>query len=677
MKRAKQKHATAMAPRLRMICNGDHEVSTLRSALSASVAVPRALVDQFSPGACLEAAHRHARQATDHALGAPPPQQGAPDEVRVSCFAELHPGETLPEAYGDAPGRGTLRVLELSLAEANALVDRDPRSSPLSYLETGDPLSEPVTYDVPRRVAAPAHRIADPGWQPVAGDVLIGLIDVGGFDFAHEDFLDEHGDTRFLAIWDQGGKSGPGVPFGRVLERAQMNRALRAAQKHRVDPAAILRQSQQFVGSHGTHTASIAAGNRGVCPHAQIAGVLLSLSDSESERSQTLFDSTRLALAVDWLFALAQGRPTVINISLGTNGHAHDGTSPISRWIDSALMQRGRCVCVAAGNAGQEGPRFSRDIGQFSGRIHASGKIASRGLDFDLQWIVVGDGIIDVSENEMEIWYPAGDELEVSVRSPSGDIVGPVRPGQFYENHRLPSETFVSIYSECYHPANGQNRISIFLSPRLKQPVVGVEAGTWTVRLHGVEIRDGRFDAWIERDDPRLLGQVGESQVWQFPSFFGLRSNVDRSSVSSLACSRHVIAVGNANAALETIHPSSSQGPTWDGRPKPDVVAPGTEIVAARGFCHGDANVWTAKTGTSMASPYVAGVAACMLSIEPRLTASQILGIMRRSAQPLPGTDYSWQHDAGFGPLRPSKCLESARQPFTAVDLDPPREGER
>jgi hypothetical protein len=34
-------------------------------------------------------------------------------------------------------------------------------------------------------------------------DVLVGIIDVNGFDFAHPDFLDADGHTRFEAIWDQ------------------------------------------------------------------------------------------------------------------------------------------------------------------------------------------------------------------------------------------------------------------------------------------------------------------------------------------------------------------------------------------------------------------------------------------------------------------------------------------
>ena len=46
-----------------------------------------------------------------------------------------------------------------------------------------------------------------------AGDVLVGIIDVDGFDFAHPDFL-AGGETRFVAIWDQGARHGPAPRFG-------------------------------------------------------------------------------------------------------------------------------------------------------------------------------------------------------------------------------------------------------------------------------------------------------------------------------------------------------------------------------------------------------------------------------------------------------------------------------
>ena len=227
----------------------------------------------------------------------------------------------------------------------------------------------------------------------------------------------------------------------------------------------------------------------------------------------------------------------------------------------------------------------------------------------------------------------------------------------------------LSIYNEVYHPANGLNHISVFLSPFFSsEAIIGVKAGTWTVRLHGREIRDGTFHAWIERDDPHKLGRIGTQDAWRFPSFFAESSLVDDSTVSSLGCANRVICVANLDGARNRISLSSSEGPTRDGRPKPDVAAPGTDIVAANGF--GDPeHPWIALSGTSMASPFVAGVAGLMLAVAPTLTSAQIEGIIRRTAQPLPGASFAWAKDAGFGRLDPDACLEEVRHLDERKDL--------
>ncbi len=60
----------------------------------------------------------------------------------------------------------------------------------------------------------------------------------------------------------------------------------------------------------------------------------------------------------------------------------------------------------------------------------------------------------------------------------------------------------------------------------------------------------------------------------------------------------------------------SSRGPTDDGRLKPDIQAPGSSIISARGDTNNSATVETAQTssksGTSMSAPTVAGAAALM-----------------------------------------------------------------
>ena len=55
-------------------------------------------------------------------------------------------------------------------------------------------------------------------------------------------------------------------------------------------------------------------------------------------------------------------------------------------------------------------------------------------------------------------------------------------------------------------------------------------------------------------------------------------------------------------------------GPTYDGRLKPDVVAPGSYIFSARssGYNNGGTCAFVAMAGTSMAAPIVAGTAALL-----------------------------------------------------------------
>ena len=130
------------------------------------------------------------------------------------------------------------------------------------------------------------------------------------------------------------------------------------------------------------------------------------------------------------------------------------------------------------------------------------------------------------------------------------------------------------------------------------------------------------------------------------------------------------MAVANLDEHKERAHISSSQGPTRDNRFKPEVAAPGTDIVAAKGFSSSD-DPWVAMTGTSMASPYVAGVAGLMLAANAKLTAAQILGIMQRTSRPLAGGSFTWANDTGYGMIDAEACLREALAVQSRVDLNP------
>jgi subtilisin family serine protease len=103
---------------------------------------------------------------------------------------------------------------------------------------------------------------------------------------------------------------------------------------------------------------------------------------------------------------------------------------------------------------------------------------------------------------------------------------------------------------------------------------------------------------------------------------------------------------GSADAALtvreDRLAPFSNPGPRLgDGAVKPDVTAPGVDIVAAR---HADGTIgpevepgYTALSGTSMATPHVAGAAALLAQQHPDYTGAQLKALLTASAKPTAG----------------------------------------
>lgn len=666
-----------LQPKLRVIANGSAKVNAIRAEQCGAVIVAaddKELLSQPAVAVSDDACPVKAAELDKSA------KRGSLKELAPNIFTNVFLQTT--KTANNLKGLPSKSLKKLNLVTATVTVSelRELAENPnIAYIEVGANVTVPTPEISKKKIDEPfvnRWRFGSSDKHRHGKGVLVGIVDVQGFDFSHPDFLDENGQTRFVRIWDQGGANRPSphgrdsarysdaFDYGSELTKENLDAALTNAAGFGLPAYELEPQSQMEESSHGTHVASIAAGNHGVCSQAMIAGVVIALGTGDDDRRRSFYDSTRLAHAVDYLINLAEeinADAVVINISLGTNGHAHDGSSSLSRWIDASMTVPGRCVCVAAGNAGQEVAQFEGDAGYVMGRIHTSGKIPARGLDTDIEWLVVGNGVADISENELEIWYSSQDSFDVSVRPPGMEWIEQIKPRTYVENRQLPDKSFVSIYNELYHPANGSNYISVYLSPFFHESgIVGVRAGKWTVRLHGREVRDGKFHGWIERDDPRRMGRVGETkEAWMFPSFFTEKSMVDDSSVSSLACGHRILSVANLDEAKEMINVTSSQGPTRDGRFKPDVAAPGTDIVAANGFA-GAENRWVAMTGTSMACPFVAGVVGLMLAIEPKLTAAQIEGIVQSTARPLPGGNFSWLNSAGFGRLSAEGCLKEA-----------------
>jgi subtilisin family serine protease len=131
-----------------------------------------------------------------------------------------------------------------------------------------------------------------------------------------------------------------------------------------------------------------------------------------------------------------------------------------------------------------------------------------------------------------------------------------------------------------------------------------------------------------------------------------------------------VIAVG----AVDTlgVRPRwSSQGPTYDGRIKPDVMACGSGTYAARPYT---SDMYWRTTGTSVATPLVGGAAALLLQADPDMTPARIIDALRRTANRATNPDnyYGWgiidAYAARWGVSTPELSVSSVQNypnPFT------------
>lgn len=129
-------------------------------------------------------------------------------------------------------------------------------------------------------------------------------------------------------------------------------------------------------------------------------------------------------------------------------------------------------------------------------------------------------------------------------------------------------------------------------------------------------------------------------------------------SIKSPGAAAGALTVGNvADPSVGGIYlsPDSSRGPTADGRAKPDLSAPGVGIVSAQS---GTVDGYAKLSGTSMAAPFVAGLALLMLEVDPGLTSDALKRLLTDTAadRGAPGRDLEY----GAGVVDPYAALRAA-----------------
>ncbi|MEU4096348.1 S8 family serine peptidase [Streptomyces sp. NPDC026673] len=119
-------------------------------------------------------------------------------------------------------------------------------------------------------------------------------------------------------------------------------------------------------------------------------------------------------------------------------------------------------------------------------------------------------------------------------------------------------------------------------------------------------------------------------------------------SIGAPGAAASALTVGAVDAG-DSLASFSSKGPRIDGALKPEITAPGVDILAANSRLGGNGqDAYRTMSGTSMATPHVAGAAALLAAAHPELTGGQLKDLLASSSRRAPTYD---AFEAGSGRL--------------------------
>ncbi len=474
--------------------------------------------------------------------------------------------------------------------------------------------------------------------------VLVAVLD-SSLDFYNENFRNADGTTRIVALWDQslspdveGGLLPPeGFTTGVEFTEEMINEALRRGSENE---ARRLIPTVDVTG-HGTAvTGLLAAGGtqeepfrKGVAPESELLIVKLG-----AQRENSFPKTTEIMRGVTYAIRKAGElqMPLVINLSFGNTYGDHRGNSLLERFLDNAAEMGRTSVVVGSGNEGVSG-------GHTEGILEEG---EQRRIELAVAEYEVGLNV--------QLWKHYQDTFDVTLITPGGERIEiPMNlPGAY--RYRTPGVTLLiyvgqplpyMIFQEVYIDFIPEGESDGFLP-----------AGIWIFELAADRIVYGGYQFFLPsssvrndrtrfiEENPRLTLTVPStaSRVISVGAY-----DIYTGAVADFSGRGYVLRQLMGNT--ENIFDVTS---TLIHAVKPDLVAPGVnlETVSVRGG-------YTRVTGTSYATPIVAGSAALLMEWgivrgnDPYLYGEKLKAYLIKGARTLPGAENLPNDRTGWGAL--------------------------
>ncbi len=460
--------------------------------------------------------------------------------------------------------------------------------------------------------------------------VIIGIIDTG-VDLSLDDFKNEDGTTRALYFLDGSVSKYDTLEEGSYLGRIYDQAALNVLLAKGGDAAPTDKNG------HGTHVAGIALGNGGK-PPARYFGVApkADLIVVRAGSADGALDEGKVLLGAKFVFdkAAALGKPAVVNLSLGTQFGAHDGSSALERGLSALGQGKGRAVVVAASNEGNS-------------PIHTSVRLYPTGK-YEIPVRLPGSDGAGAAYNagSVFVWINArdGGSFSVGVKADGKELLAPVGTGEGFAASPRADLTVTAVNDIPNGkpiPAGTHGAVVVLRGALM--------VGDFSLVLEGA----AAAELWLQGD-----GQAGDGKgAAYFPRGAQLEGSIgvpaSTAGVIAVGCVMHREIFSDRlgrgaripDAAIGKRCAYSSSGPNALGQLRPDVLAPGHFVlstlarnaVAAGAVDEGSVvdPDHAALAGTSMSSPFAAGAAAVLLQRDPTLRLEELRALLQAGARPL------------------------------------------